>query len=268
MLLNQLLFYLLCAELVLCIILSLPYINHSVQPVIKILSAKFVGPTTTSIMNVSIGVIILIFLSNLQATFKHQTDDVMYHDHLRIRLLTSQRDMYISGFVLFLTLMLRLVYSSLENNLQLTRSLEAMKKQAQGAAAGYDNLHEEHEALKKQVEVFKQVSSEDGEVSMEKLVDLNATLTARAEKAEKDAKTAEAQLASVKKQAASQNDAYMKLVDTQVEADERQDQIKELQRQLDAAKTELKELTKERDSLKTQIQDYDFMFLDAKKKEE
>jgi B-cell receptor-associated protein 31 len=213
-------------------------------------------------------------LADVNACYKHHSDDAVWSDGLRIRLLTAQRDMYISGFCLFLFLLLRLVYHSMETNLRLEKSLAAMKKQAEGASNGYKNLLEENESTTAQLKKLKELvgDNEDdvkkgGSASpLDKLLEENASLTKQLAVATKELKSAETKVDAVKKQAEGQSAAFMKLMDDKTKSDKQGEETKALEAKLQQQAEQIAALTTERDSLKSQVQDYDFMFADAKKK--
>ncbi|TMW61593.1 hypothetical protein Poli38472_012784 [Pythium oligandrum] len=273
MLLNHLLFWMMLSEAAVCLLLSLPVGQGASQAVIRFLSARLGGPNSTasSIGKVLLTLVALFFLSDVNTVYKYQSSDAMWSDGLRIRLLTAQRDMYISGFCLFLFLLLRLVYHSMEKNLRLEKSLGAMKKQAEGAAAGYKQLLEESETSKAQMDKLQKLvgaDDKDGVVAMKKLLDENSSLTKQVESLKKELKAAEVKVDSVKKQAEGQSAAFMKLMDEKTASDKQVDSQKTLEATIAQQKEEIKALKTERDSLKSQVQDYDFMFADAKKKAE
>jgi B-cell receptor-associated protein 31 len=199
---------------------------------------------------------------------KYRHSDEVLSDGLRIRLLTAQRDMYISGFCLFLFALLRMVYSSMASSLKLEKSMQAMEKQAKGASAGYTKLLEEHDVLQKQMKKlsgFEDTIDGKGK-GLEAILKENATLEKEVAKLNKTVATCEAQVEQVKKQADNQSTAYMKLLNDSTEKDSKLNDLKTKESQIADLKKKVEELTKERDGLKTQIQDYDFMFADAKKK--
>jgi B-cell receptor-associated protein 31 len=175
--------------------------------------------------------------------------------------------------------LLRLVYISMATNLRLDKSLIAMKKQAENASSGYKSLLEENESVKKQTaKLHELLDGADGDTDAEKkkqkldvltkLMEENAALSAKVEVTGKELQHAEAKVEAVKKQAEGQSSAFMKLLDEKTEADKHAATIKELKEQVTRQEEQLKALAEERDSLRSQIQDYDFMFAEAKKKAE
>ncbi|OQS02024.1 hypothetical protein THRCLA_21524, partial [Thraustotheca clavata] len=136
MIVNELMFGLMCLEGIVCLFLCLPFFKHITQATVKFLSARVVTPNSnvSYIGGVIMALVGLLFLSNVQTTIKYHRSDEVLSDGLRIRLLVAQRDMYISGFCLFLFALLRLVYSSMVTNITLEKKFEAMEKQAKGAS--------------------------------------------------------------------------------------------------------------------------------------
>ncbi|GMF44659.1 unnamed protein product [Phytophthora fragariaefolia] len=150
-----------------------------------------------------------------------------------------------------------------------------MKKQAEGAAAGYKSLLAENESFKQQTDKLHQLlEGEEGEDKkkkldvLAKLVQENADLEAKVKASAEQLKKAEGQVAAVTKQAEGQSSAFMKLMDEKNESDKQLETAKTQEDELKKQRELIAKLTEERDSLKTQIQDYDFMFAEAKKKAE
>ncbi|RQM22338.1 hypothetical protein B5M09_008871 [Aphanomyces astaci] len=207
-------------------------------------------------------------MPNLQTTYNHHMSDEAVSDGFRIRLLAAQRDMYISGICLFLNLLLQMLYSSMVVNIKLEKSLGAMEKQAKGASSSYTNLLEEHEILQKQLKKLVGLDGTTDLTSLEKLLKENAAYETEVASLKKSVAASDAAIAQVKKQADSQSAAYMKLLDETTAKGDQAQEIKDLHAQVVDLKQTVNDLTKDRDSLKTQIQDYDFMFAEAKKKAE
>jgi B-cell receptor-associated protein 31 len=149
-----------------------------------------------------------------------------------------------------------------------------MKKQAEGASNGYKNLLEENESTTAQLKKLKELvgDNEDdvkkgGSASpLDKLLEENASLTKQLAVATKELKSAETKVDAVKKQAEGQSAAFMKLMDDKTKSDKQGEETKALEAKLQQQAEQIAALTTERDSLKSQVQDYDFMFADAKKK--
>ncbi|KAG6612132.1 ap-3 complex subunit [Phytophthora cinnamomi] len=277
MLLNHLMFWMMLTEGAICLVLSLPFGQWLSHAVISFLMKHLGGKDSPANMvaTVVLAVVSLLFISDVTTVYKHHSADEVLSDGMRIRLLTAQRDMYITGFCLFLFLLLRLVYIALATNLRLEKSLGAMKKQAEGAAAGYKSLLAENESFKQQTDKLHQLlEAEDGEDKKKKLdvlarlVQENADLEAKVKASAEQLKKAEGQVAVVTKQAEGQSSAFMKLMDEKNESDKQLESAKAQEEELKRQRELIAKLTEERDSLKTQIQDYDFMFAEAKKKAE
>ncbi|EGZ18911.1 hypothetical protein PHYSODRAFT_255626 [Phytophthora sojae] len=278
MLLNHLMFWMMMTEGAICLVLSLPFGQWVSHAVISFLMKHLGGKDSPANMvaTVVLAIVSLLFISDVTTVYKHHSSDEVLSDGMRIRLLTAQRDMYITGFCLFLFLLLRLVYIALATNLRLEKSLGAMKKQAEGAAAGYKSLLAENESFKQQTAKLHQLleaEEDDGDKKkkldvLAKLVQENADLEAKVKASAEQLKKAEGQVAAVTKQAEGQSSAFMKLMDEKSEADKQLETAKAQDEELKRQRELIAKLTEERDSLKTQIQDYDFMFAEAKKKAE
>lgn len=277
MLLNRFLFWMMVTEAVICLILSLPFGQRVSHAVVSFLMKHLAGKDslTNLVATVVLAIVSILFVSDVSTVYKHHASDEVLSDGMRIRLLTAQRDMYITGFCLFLFLLLRLVYTTLATNLHLEKNLIAIKKQAEGAAAGYKALLVENESFKKQTDKLHQLlGNEEGDDkkkkvdALAKLVQENADLEDEVKMAIEKLQKAENQVASVTKQAEGQSSAFMKLMDEKNESDKQLEAAKTHEEEMKRQRKQIAKLTEERDALKTQIQDYDFMFAEAKKKAE
>lgn len=177
------------------------------------------------------------------------------------------------------------MYHAIVKNIRLEKSLSALKKQAEGASSGFTQQLTENEAMKKQLAKLHALlgvnddttTTTDGNSTkpntkttdvLATLVAENAALTTQLDAATQAVKAAESQVAAVKKQAENQSTAFEKLLDEKLEADKHRERTAQQQTTLEQQAKELKDLKTERDSLRSQIQDYDFMFAEAKKKAE
>lgn len=82
-----------------------------------------------------------------------------------------------------------MVYSGVEANIRLEKSLQAMQKQAQGAADGYKGLLEENEKMEKKLATLTDLSGDKKDV-LQELLDQNSELKVKCEKLEEVAKQA------------------------------------------------------------------------------
>lgn len=167
----------------------------------------------------------------------------------------------------------------METNIHLEKNLFAMQKQAEGVSVGYKQQLDENEVIKKQLQkVHSLLGMSDGEDDgkdakkkvdvLAKLIEENTTLTTTLEATTHDLELAENKVKVVKKQAESQSEAYMKLMDEKTESDKYEQLTKDQQKTIKQQAHEIKELKSDCESFKAQIQDYDFMFAEAKKKAE
>ncbi|KAL7689957.1 putative B-cell receptor-associated protein [Plasmopara halstedii] len=277
MLLNRFLFWMMVTEAIICLILSLPFGQSVSHAVVSFLMRHLAGrdSLTNLVATVVLAIVSILFVSDVSTVYKHHASDEVLSDGMRIRLLTAQRDMYITGFCLFLFLLLRLVYTTLVTNLHMEKNLIAMKKQAEGAAAGYKSLLAENESFKKQMDKLHDLlGNEEGDDKKKKvdaltrLVQENADLEDKVKMAIEKLQKAENQVVFVTKQAESQSSAFMKLMDEKNESDKQLEAAKTHEDEIKRQRKQIDKLTEERDALRTQIQDYDFMFAEAKKKAE
>ncbi|XP_073228763.1 B-cell receptor-associated protein 31-like [Porites lutea] len=154
-----------------------------------------------------------------------------------MKLFRAQRNLYISGFSLFLLIVLRRVVRLLSHCSVLEASNEASLRQAQGASDQCKRLMDENEELKKSLESARGESGEGGigEDEVDKLnqelkdmrdslAEKSKKLTERTEELEKTKKD----LAALKEQAAGLTREYDRLLDehskaqAQLEKDETQ----------------------------------------------
>ena len=163
-----------------------------------------------------------------------------------------------------------MVYASLEANIRLDKSLQAMQKQAKGASDGYKMLLDEKDALEKQLKTLKGLSKEEDASVLDKLLAQNTSLKDAVAEHEKKLKKVQNELEVVQRQASSQSDAYMKLMDQNNALEKNLDQAKTDQAigQNEVKDKEISRLTEENESLKEQLKDFDFMFTEKKKKDD
>ncbi|KAL0583053.1 hypothetical protein ABG067_007019 [Albugo candida] len=281
MLLNYLMFWLMCLEAMICLLLSLPFGKTGAQRIVQFLSCHLGGKNSiaSNTANIILAVVVILFLSNAHTCASYYMSDAMLSDGMRIRLLTAQRDLYITGFSLFLFLLLRLVYHSIETNIRLDKSLQAMRKQAEGASAGFKSLLEEQEVAKVKMQKLTSLIKSDtsdqekdseGKPILERLLDENSTFQTQLQLVEKEREQLKRQVEILQKQANGQNSAFMQLLEEKTLLVTK-DTEKKLSVKEETIRKQAKDLTtleQERDALKSQIQDYDFMFAEARKKAE
>jgi len=221
MIINQAMFAIMISEAAVAFIIALPFGHHMSQYIVQGVSSTL--PTAAksvlaSIGNVLVSLILILFGGNVHTVHKFRQTEGTLSDGMRIRLLVAQRDMYISGFTLFMFIMLRLIYRSIEENIRLEKSLAAMKKQASGASEGYKSLMTEHEKLEQQMKKLKDLAAsesdeKDGEKLIDKLLEQNSTLETDLEVMEARAKEAQVNLAAIKKQASAQSEVHLTMME-------------------------------------------------------
>lgn len=128
MLLNHVLFWMMLTEGAICLVLSLPVGKSLLHAVVQFASSRLAGPNANTAVSVVLGIVSLLFLcasfllcvhgdsctprgltdcvhaADVSTCYKHHSRSEQLTDGMRIRLLAAQRDMYISGFCLFLFL--------------------------------------------------------------------------------------------------------------------------------------------------------------------
>lgn len=185
----------------------------------------------------------------------------------------AQRDLYISGFSLFLFLLLGQMYVKIAQNLQLDKSLGALKKQAEGASASFTHILEEKDVLEKQLtRLLESIAPEEEESEKQnsplfKLLAENTKLEAQVKQAEGRVTQVEKQLGLIQCQAKAQNNTYMKLVEENEALEKKSVDATTLSSQAANQAKAYASLMEEHEALKNQIADYDFMFGEKKKKE-
>ncbi|RUO96090.1 B-cell receptor-associated protein 31-like-domain-containing protein [Jimgerdemannia flammicorona] len=133
----------------------------------------------------------LLITERVEQDFNHESSHVV-HDvrtdtNLNARKFYAQRNMYLTGFTLFLSLILNRTYSLIVDILKSEEKLEAVKKQAEAQAIEYRRLTESEAKLQKRVE----------------------ELEAEFEKERKEARDFE----TLKKQSKQTSDEYIRLTD-------------------------------------------------------
>jgi len=142
--------------------------------------------------------------STMEAQFHTANADAVIH----MRLFRAQRNLYISGFALYLCLVIRRMVDLLSKEAQLEASSEAAIKQAQSASAAAKALMEKGDG-------------KGGEDSTEM-----KKLKAQVESLQKELKKVEQDRDTLKKQAEGLNQEYNRLAD-QVNKDDGSDKKKD-----------------------------------------
>ena len=274
MILNEIIFGIMMIEVVFCLVLVLPFGSQIVQSVVNWTSATFgKNQVLLMVLNIILSLILLLFLSNCHTAYTYQQSSATLTDGLRIRLLMAQRDLYISGFSLFLFLLLGQMYVKIAQNLQLDKSLGALKKQAEGASASFTHILEEKDVLEKQLtRLLESIAPEEEESEKQnsplfKLLAENTKLEAQVKQAEGRVTQVEKQLGLIQCQAKAQNNTYMKLVEENEALEKKSVDATTLSSQAANQAKAYASLMEEHEALKNQIADYDFMFGEKKKKE-
>ncbi|KAF9979087.1 hypothetical protein BGZ73_006324 [Actinomortierella ambigua] len=189
-------FTLLMTEMVVFIFLILPLPFKWRRGLLKFLSeSRLMGHVQYAMKIVFIFVFIL-FLDALNRVIKvEEINDHGHHHHADARTETSfaarkfyaQRNMYLTGFTLFLSLILNRTFFLILDLLKSEEKMEVIKKQAAQQSKEYERVLASETALKKEVKTLEEIVAQHS--------------------------SAKADLDNLKKQAKQQHDEYMRLAD-------------------------------------------------------
>jgi len=183
----------------------------------KILKSRFlkaVESQASVYFVVLLAVLVLFFLDAIREMRKYSSPETVEaaHPHLdtemqvNMRLFRAQRNFYISGFALFLSLVIRRLVTLISQQASLMAQSEAAMRQAQSAAATAESLLAQNQTSKAQ--------NDTNEAHDKEVTELKVKL-AEAEKAleyeRKDKDTLKNQAESVSKEYDRLNEEYRKL---------------------------------------------------------
>ncbi|KAJ8387678.1 hypothetical protein AAFF_G00151090 [Aldrovandia affinis] len=166
------------AEIGVILILSLPFISaQRWQKIFKLSIWNRVAPFWNKGFLTMIIILIVLFLDAVREVRKYsradpQKDDKLHpnmFDHLHMKLFRAQRNLYISGFSLFLWLVMRRVIT-LINQLAASKGTgAALQTQAESANQAANKYMEDNEHLKQALELQKvERKNAEGEVVAQK----------------------------------------------------------------------------------------------------
>eukprot|EP01135_Chromosphaera_perkinsii_P005906 Nk52_evm1s371 gene=Nk52_evmTU1s371 len=125
-------------------------------------------------------VILVQFISSVREMIKyqnehenrdHHVDNIQTDTHLHMKMFRSQRNVYISGFSLFLLLVMNRFYALICE----LGTAEAVKKQAEGTAKEYDRLLDEVVKSKEKMKELVDESDKNEELAKKYKLDLEMT---------------------------------------------------------------------------------------------
>lgn len=210
-------------EMALCILLMLPFISATNwRRLFKSRLFNALASYANIYFLIFIAILVILFLDGIRDVYRYSTplssDEVRNNPHaettLHMKLFRSQRNFYIAGFALFLSLVLRRLVTLINYQAQLQADFGAAQKQAESATA----------AAKQFLETKDNKANEEGEESQTKkeLAEAKEAITKLT--AELSHKTTD--LETLKSQAKSTNTEYDRLMK---EHEALQNKLKELE---------------------------------------
>lgn len=200
-------------EIGLCLLLILPLLKSKTWKwifSIRIFSA--ISPVWNTIFYSVLLVLVVLFIDSIRTMFKYANDPVDGHgitlDAKLDRLFKEcrgQRNFYITGFALFLILVIRRLISMLCKQASLEASNDALSRQAAANAANADLVEKVKKEAKDKTKTDdgkKKASEEEAELTKEDYAAM-----------EEDLKKARSDLEAMKKQAESTNREYDRLAE-------------------------------------------------------
>lgn len=198
-------------EIAICLILCLPFIGHKRWH--SLFKSNFIG-LILSYGNVAfivvVSILCLLFADALREVRKYGSSGVHdvnlennpnAQDHVLMMLFRAQRNLYISGFALFLFIVLRRMCTLLSIAAQSDAKAEASHKQAESASRTAQALMDDKEKDKDE--------EGDNETNLQKEID---QLKSRLTEERNGRAEAEAKVVAIKAQAESTNREYDRLM--------------------------------------------------------
>jgi regulator of replication initiation timing len=159
----------------------------------------------------------------------------------------------------------------METNIRLEKSLNAMKKQAEGASNGYKKLMEENETLQKQVEKIQELfgknidqekDDEEKKKVWSKLIEENVQLTIQLEHTKTQLQSANTKIDAIQTQATNQNDSFLQLVENNQHLTAQVAKLAVTGKQLEDTQKQNQQLLQDKKRLE---QEYELILNDVKK---
>lgn len=194
------------AEVFLVLLLCIPFISPKRwQKIFKSRLVEFVVTHGNTFFVVLIVILVLLVIDALREIRKY--DDVTEKvnlqnnpgavEHFHMKLFRAQRNLYIAGFSLLLSFLLRRLVTLISQQATLLASNEAFKKQAESASEAAKKYMEENDQLKKEAavggvelsarEVKLELETSNLKADLKKLKDELAINKQKLEKAENEA---------------------------------------------------------------------------------
>ena len=169
--LNYVVFTLLCVELVIVLLMIAPLPSFVRGAIVRWISTSKMLATLAKPVGYSAIVVIAMWASTTSemikyraqyTTIKLESTDLAQTLQVKGDLFRSERNFYLSGASCLLLLVIYRIYVQLKELNRLEATSEALKKQAEGAAAGYKALSQEKDELKAQLKTLRKDAAEGG----------------------------------------------------------------------------------------------------------
>ncbi|KAM6360731.1 B-cell receptor-associated protein 31 isoform 2-T3 [Pluvialis apricaria] len=210
------------AEVFLVLLLCVPFVSATRWQ--KIFKSRLVGLAVAygnTVFIVLIVILILLLFDALRETRKYEvTDRVALQsspgalEHFHMKLFRAQRNLYLAGFALLLSFLLRRLVTLISQQAVLGASSEAFRKQAEGASQAARRYMEDNDALRK----LQEGGGDGGSSSPTQ--DENETLKAKVEKLKEELaaskrtlEKAENEVQAMRRQAEGLTREYDRLLD-------------------------------------------------------
>ncbi|XP_068275769.1 B-cell receptor-associated protein 31 isoform X2 [Nyctibius grandis] len=210
------------AEVFLVLLLCVPFVSAARWQ--KIFKSRLVGLAVAygnTVFVVLIVILVLLLLDALRETRKYDvTERVALQsspgalEHFHMKLFRAQRNLYLAGFALLLSFLLRRLVTLISQQAVLGASSEAFRKQAEGASQAARRYMEDNDALRK----LQEAGGDGGSPSPSH--DENETLKAKVEKLKEELaaskrtlEKAENEVQAMRRQAEGLTREYDRLLD-------------------------------------------------------
>jgi len=166
--------------------------------------------------------LLVLFVDSAYNTYRFSQIDTSHVDlrnnpqaevQAHMKLFRAQRNLYITGFSLFMLIVLRRLVTLISRQAQVEAMYEAAIKQAKGASEQARKLLQENEDLQKGTRSQAAASTKEGEEERKDLLDMVNTLKEDLNETTAKLETAETDLAAMKMQSEGTNREYDRLLD-------------------------------------------------------
>ncbi|XP_076217015.1 B-cell receptor-associated protein 31 isoform X2 [Aptenodytes patagonicus] len=210
------------AEVFLVLLLCVPFVSATRWQ--KIFKSRLVGLAVAygnTVFVVLIVILVLLLFDAVRETRKYDVTERMALqtspgalEHFHMKLFRAQRNLYLAGFALLLSFLLRRLVTLISQQAVLGASSEAFRKQAEGASQAARRYMEDNDALRK----LQEAGGDGGSPSSSH--DENETLKAKVEKLKEELaaskrtlEKAENEVQAMRRQAEGLTREYDRLLD-------------------------------------------------------